>query len=72
MAKIAWTTIGAREFEYLVPMTEDQKAVFRDMVAGASPVHTAMNNSMSVRKVEYIRHWIRERYSDVKKFSPLL
>lgn len=72
MAKIAWTTIKAREFEYLVPMTEDQKAVFKDMVSGKSVVHTAMTHSMSERKVGYIRRWIKEQYSDVKRFSPLL
>ena len=49
MAKIAWTTIKAREFEYLVPMTEDQKAVFRDMVSGMSVVHTSMTYNMSTR-----------------------
>lgn len=72
MAKIAWTTIKAREFEYLVPMTEDQKAVFRDMVSGMSVVHTAMTHNMSTRKVDYIRRWIKEQYADVKKYTPLL
>lgn len=72
MPKIAWTTIKAREFEYLVPMTNDQKAVFRDMVEGQSVVHTAMTYNMSTRKVDYIRKWIKTQYADVKKYSPIL
>lgn len=72
MSKIAWTTIKAREFESLVPMTEDQKAVFLDMVAGKSIVHTAMKHNMSTRKVDYIRHWIKQRYEEVKIYTPLL
>lgn len=72
MAKIAWTTIMVREFESLVPMTDDQKTVFHDMVNGKSIVHTAMAHNMSTRKVDYIRRWIKQMYNEVKIYTPLL
>ena len=72
MAKIAWTRIMIREFEYLVPMTDDQRVVFNDMVKGESVVQTAMKYNMSTRKVDYIRKWLKQRYDEVKVYTPLL
>lgn len=73
MAKdIAWTSIMVREFEYLVPMTEEQHIVFLDMVKSKTIVHTAMAHNMSTRKVDYIRQWLRMMYDQVQPYSPIL
>lgn len=61
-----------REFESLVPMTEDEKIVFHDMVNRKSIAHTSMTHHMSTRKVDEIRHWIKEMYQQVCIYTPLL
>lgn len=72
MAKFSWTTIMVREFESLVPMSDDQRVVFRDMVHGESIVHTATTHNMSTRKVDNIRQWIKAMYREVQIYTPLL
>lgn len=72
MAKFSWTNIMAREFETLVPMSDDQRIVFRDMVNGKSITHTAMTHNMSTRKVDALRQWIRSMYREVQPYTPLL
>lgn len=72
MAKFSWTAIMAREFESLVPMSDDQRVVFRDMVNGKSIVHTATTHNMSTRKVDSIRQWIKAMYREVQIYTPLL
>lgn len=72
MAKMSWTAIMVREFESLVPMSDDQRIVFSDMVAGRSIVHTATTHNMSTRKVDSIRQWIKMMYKEVQIYTPLL
>lgn len=71
---VAWTKLAIDEFIYLVPMDDEQKKVFLDMVSPRkiSIVQTARELSVSERTVNTIRDWIWKRYDEVQLFSPIL
>jgi hypothetical protein len=72
MNDIHWNKIILDDFRYLSRLTEEEELILQDWEAGRSVTKTAMDRSMSDRKVERLRNQIRRKYDAVQPYSPLL
>lgn len=72
MNDIPWNKIILTEFRTLACLTPEEDTTLQDWADGKSIANTAMMHSMSTRRVDKIRHQIRQKYDAVQMYSPLL
>ena len=72
MNDIQWNKIILAEFTALACLTPEENTVLLDWISGKSVVQTHMERNMSTRRVDTLRHQIRQKYDAVQPFSPLL
>ena len=72
MNDIVWNKIILAEFRSLACLTPEENTILQDWVDGKSVVQTHMTRNMSTRRVDTLRHQIRQKYDAVQPFSPLL
>ena len=73
MAKdLVWDRRIVDAFKAAAILTEEEEIVLDYMSKGKSAVYTAMNSSMSERKVYYLRKNLRMKYDRVQVYTPEL